>query len=80
MSVAAVLRRGDKGSTVEVVVGLMDTGDPDRWQAAQPQSLLWVGIHPEVPNSQPGSHSLTSVRVLAGSHSRFNPSFTLPSA
>ncbi|KAG7242612.1 hypothetical protein INR49_020325, partial [Caranx melampygus] len=50
------------GSTLEVVVRLMDMGGPDRWQAARPQSLLWVGIHPEVPNLQPGSHSLTSVR------------------
>lgn len=26
------------------------------------ESLLWVGVQPEVPNSQAGSHSLTSVR------------------
>lgn len=39
----------------------MDLRGSDRWQAAQSQSLLWVGVHPEVPNSQSGSHSLTSV-------------------
>ncbi|KAK2919732.1 hypothetical protein Q8A73_001936 [Channa argus] len=49
------------GSTLEVVLRLMAT--TDRWQAAQSLSLLWVGVHPEVPNSQPGSHSLTLVRV-----------------
>lgn len=51
------------GRTLEVVLGLVDSRGPDRWQAAQPQSLLWVCVHPEVPNSQPGSHSLTSARV-----------------
>lgn len=61
-------------------MGLMDTGDPDRWQAAQPQTLLWVGIHPEVPNSQPGSHSLTSVRVTGRVAQQVQPQFTLPSA
>lgn len=51
---------------LEVVVGLMDSGGPDRWQPAQPQRLLWVCVHPEVPNFQPGSHSLALVRGRGG--------------
>lgn len=58
-------------------MGLMDSGGPDRWQAAQPQSLQWVCIHPEVPNSQPGSRSLTLVR-MAWPHCGFNPSSPCP--
>lgn len=59
------------------MVGLMDSRGPDRWQAAQPQSLLWVCIHPEVPNSQPGSHSLTLVRIT-WSRCGFKPSSLCP--
>lgn len=46
------------------------------------QSLLWVCVHPEVPNFQPGSHSLTLVRGLglAGSHCGFTPSSPCPQA
>lgn len=65
---------------MEVVVGLTDSGGPDRWQAAQPRSLLWVGVLPEVPNSQPGSHSLTLVREAGRVAVRVQPQFTLPSA
>lgn len=51
----------------------------DRWQAARLQSLPWVGVHPEVPNSSPGSHRLTSVRVSVRAALRVQPQFTAPS-
>ncbi|KAK2853494.1 hypothetical protein Q5P01_006155 [Channa striata] len=65
------------GSPPEVVLGLTDT--TDRWQAAQSLSLLWVGVHPEVPNSQPGSHSLTLVRGTGRVAQWVQPQITLPS-